>query len=148
MAKGLYREWLKEDSLEVLRGWARIGLTDEQIAKNCGIAACTLYEWKNKYPEIADALKKGKARADTEVENALFRRATGYEYDEITWEDGVETRRVRKHVAGDVTAQIYWLKNRRPDLWRDRRNDQQEADESRGETGVVVIPAVLPEVDE
>ena len=84
----------------------------------------------------------------TEVENALFRRAIGYEYDEVTYECGVETKRVRKHVVGDVTAQIYWLKNRRPDLWRDRRDGQAaDHDESKGETGIVVIPQILEEDD-
>ena len=146
MAKGLYEEWLKKDALEVLRGWARIGLTDEQIAKNCGIATGTLYEWKKKYPEIAEALKKGKAWADTEVENALFRRAIGYDYDEVTTENGVETKRVRKHVVPDVTAQIYWLKNRRPDLWRDRRDRSEDDEGGDGkETGVVMMPEVLAE---
>lgn len=146
VAKGLYEEWRTEDALEVLRGWARIGLTDEQIARNCGIAPCTLYEWKKKIPEIAEALKKGKAWADTEVENALFRRATGYDYEEVTYEDGKPVKCVKKHMAPDVTAQIYWLKNRRPDLWRDRREEKPEKKD--GETGVVVIPAILEEADD
>jgi hypothetical protein len=144
VAKGLYEEWLTEDALEVLQGWARIGLTDEQIAENCGIAVRTLYEWKNKHPQIMQALKKGKAWADTEVENALFRRATGYDYEETTWEDGKKTKVVKKHVPGDVTAQIYWLKNRRPDLWRDKREDKGTGDDGYG-TGVVMIPQVLTE---
>ena len=148
MAKGLYEEWLTDDALAVLQGWARIGLTDEQIAENCGIAVRTLYEWKNKYPQIMQALKKGKAWADTEVENALFKRAVGYEYDEVTYEDGKLTKVVKKHVSGDVTAQIYWLKNRRPDLWRDKREEKADVDDGNGETGVVEIPAVLPEGDE
>lgn len=148
MAKGLYEEWLTAEALEVLKGWARSGLTDEQIAENCGIAVRTLYEWKNRYPQIMQALKKGKAWADTEVENALFRRAIGYEYDEVTYEDGVETKRVRKRVGGDVTAQIFWLKNRRPDLWRDKREARDGDDSGGGETGVVEIPAVLPEADD
>lgn len=148
MAKGLYEEWLTEDALAVLQGWARIGLTDEQIAENCGIAVRTLYEWKSKHPQIMQALKKGKAWADTEVENALFRRATGYDYEETTWEDGKKTKVVKKHVPGDVTAQIYWLKNRRPDLWRDRRDNQAaDNDDSKGETGVVIIPQILEDDD-
>lgn len=143
MAVGLYKEWLTEDALEVLRGWARSGLTDEQIAGNCGIATGTLYEWKKRYPEIAEALKKGKAWADTQVENALFKRATGYEYEEVTYEDGKPVKRVIKHVAGDVTAQIYWLKNRRPDLWRDRKDGGADADnDDKARTGVVLIPEV------
>ena len=57
MAKGKYQRWLEPDGLTLLEGWARDGLTDEQIAKNCGCNAGTLYEWKKKYPEISEALK-------------------------------------------------------------------------------------------
>lgn len=144
MAKGLYEEWLTADALEVLSGWAQRGLTDEQIAENCGIAVRTLYEWKNRFPQIMQALKKGKDWADVQVENALFRRAIGYEYDEVTYEDGRETKRVKKKVGGDVTAQIFWLKNRRPDLWRDKHEDKGNDDEHNG-TGVVMIPQILTE---
>lgn len=142
MAVGLYKEWLTEDALEVLRGWARSGLTDEQIAHNCGITTGTLYEWKKKYPEIAEALKKGKAWADTQVENALYKRAVGYEFEEVTYEDGKPVKRVTKHVSPDVTAQIFWLKNRRPDLWRDRRDNTQDSDADERRTGVVMMPEV------
>lgn len=96
MAK--YQEWVEPEGLIRLEGWARDGLTDEQIANNCGISPGTLYDWKNKYPEISKALKKGKEVVDYEVENALLKRA----------------------LAGDTTAQIFWLKNRRPDKWRDK----------------------------
>lgn len=61
--------------MTLLEGWARDGLTDEQIAHNAGITAATLYEWKKKYPEISEALKKGKEVVDFEVENALLQTA-------------------------------------------------------------------------
>ena len=64
MAKGKYREWLSEDGLIKIQGWARDGLIDEQIAHNMGITTKTLYEWKNKYGEISEALKKGKEVID------------------------------------------------------------------------------------
>lgn len=99
MAKGKYQRWLEPDGLTLLEGWARDGLTDEQIAKNCGCNAGTLYEWKKKYPEISEALKKGKEVVDYEVENALLQSARD----------------------GNTTAQIFWLKNRRPDKWRDKQ---------------------------
>lgn len=60
MAKGKYREWLEPEGLLKLEGWARDGLTDEQIANNIGIKRQSLYDWKKKYPDISDALKKGK----------------------------------------------------------------------------------------
>lgn len=125
MAKGKYHEWLSEDGLIKIQGWARDGLIDEQIAHNMGITTKTLYEWKNKYGEISEALKKGKEVIDRQVENALLKRALGYAYDETTYEDGVETKRVTKEVAPDTTAQIFWLKNRKPVEWRDKIEQQQ-----------------------
>ena len=107
MAKGVYDEWRSKERLTVLNGWARDGLSNEQIAHNIGIAASTLYKWAKDYPEIAEALKKGKAVVDYEVENALLSKALG----------------------GDVTAMIFWLKNRRPDKWRDK---PEAADKSEG----------------
>ena len=115
MAKGKYQYWLTSEGLTLLEGWARDGLTDEQIAHNMGISAATLYNWKSKYLEIVEALKKGKDVIDREVENALLKRALGFQYDEITLKGGVETKRVTKMVVPDTTAQIFWLKNRRPD---------------------------------
>ena len=70
MAKGKYEKWIKPEGLILLEGWARDGLTDEQIAHNMNISTTTLYDWKNKYPVISDTLKKGKEVVDYEVENA------------------------------------------------------------------------------
>ena len=74
MAKGKYAYWLTEEGLTLLEGWARRGLTDEQIAKNMGIRRETLYAWKAKYSNISNALKKGKEVVDIEVENALLKK--------------------------------------------------------------------------
>lgn len=104
MAKGKYEKWLKEENLLLLEGWARDGLTDEQIAKNIGIGERTLYEWKEKYPQISQSLKKGKEVVDYEVENALLSSA----------------------LEGNTTAQIFWLKNRRPDKWRDKQKEETD----------------------
>lgn len=142
MAKGKYIDWIEPEGLLKLEGWARDGLVDEQIAQNIGIAASTLYEWKNQYPEISEALKKGKEVVDRQVENALLKRALGYEYDEITTEYGKETKRVTKQVVPDVTAQIFWLKNRKPDQWRDKRDIEHS-----GEIGGVVIVDDIPKPD-
>ena len=123
MAIGKYKEWLEEEKLILLEGWARDGLIDEQIAHNIGINVGTLYDWKKKYIEISNALKKGKEVADYEVESALFRRALGYDVEEVVTEitDGKKhIKKTKKHIPADVTAQIYWLKNRRPDKWRDK----------------------------
>ena len=113
-------DWLEKDKLILLEGWARGGLTDEQIAKNMGIAPSTLYEWKKKSKEFSESLKKGKEVVDFEVENALLKRALGYEYEEETYENGILTKKVKKQVAPDTTAQIFWLKNRKKEQWREK----------------------------
>lgn len=125
MAKGKYEEWLTPDGLLMIEGWAREGLTEEQIANNMGIAVRTLGTWKEAHLPILHALKRGKAPVDIEVENALLKRALGYEYDEVktvTDKDGniKETTVTRKVVLPDTTAQIFWLKNRKPAQWRDK----------------------------
>lgn len=126
MAKGKYEYWLTKDGLILLEGWARDGLTDEQIALNMGINRRTLNDWKNKYPPISLTLKKGKEVIDREVENALLKRALGYSYTETRVEesekDGVKTTRTVKEIPPDTTAQIFWLKNRKPNDYRDKRD--------------------------
>ena len=124
MANGKYQQWLEPEGLTLLEGWARDGLTDEQIAGNIGINTSTLYDWKNKFPKISEALKKGKEVVDIQVENALLKRALGYEFQETRVEksdkDGTKIIQTLKHIPADTTAQIFWLKNRRPDKWRDK----------------------------
>lgn len=164
MAKGKYESWLSPEGLLKLEGWARDGLTDEQIALNIGITDKTLYEWKKNYSKICEALKKGKEVVDLQVENALLKRALGYSYneekyisvpmDEVEYQTKLEeymnlykfhhpdatddelflvrerfpktkeqlVERKVKEVVPDTTAQIFWLKNRRPDKWRDKQD--------------------------
>ena len=135
--KGLYQEWLTSDGLTKIEGWAREGLTEIQIVENMGISIRTLTDWKVRFPAISASLKKGKAPVDLQVENALLKRALGYDYEETITEveeipggkgpDGQtiirqkkHIRKVTKHMPPDTTAQIFWLKNRRPDRWRDK----------------------------
>lgn len=129
MARGKFEYWLTEDGLTLLEGWAREGLTDEQLAGKMQINPATLYDWKKKYPKISEALKKGKEIVDIQVENALLKRALGYEFQEERVErsvkDGVKVVQTIKHVVPDVTAQIFWLKNRRPDRWREKPEPTQ-----------------------
>ena len=77
MAKGKYEKWLTEEGLIRIEGWARDGLTKEQIAHNMGINAKTLYVWENTYDPICNALKKGKEVVDRMVENSLLSKALG-----------------------------------------------------------------------
>lgn len=135
--KGLYQEWLTPDGLTRIEGWARDGLTEAQIVNNMGISIRTFTDWKARFPAISASLKKGKAPVDFAVENALLKRALGYDYEETITEveeipggkgpDGQpiirqkkHIRKITKHMPADTTAQIFWLKNRRPDRWRDK----------------------------
>lgn len=124
MAKGKYEYWLTPEGLLKIEGWARDGLTDEQISEKMGINRRTLTDWKNKYDPISLTLKRGKEVVDRQVENALLRRALGYEYEEVKekfeGEELTERTVTKKEVVPDVTAQIFWLKNRKPDKWRDK----------------------------
>lgn len=130
--RGKYHEWLTDEGLLKLEGWARDGLTDDQIAQNIGISRSTLAVWKNKYSDLSDALKRGKEVVDRQVENALLKRALGYEYEEVTKEltdFGLKiTKVVTKQVVPDTTAQIFWLKNRKPAEWRDKQEVAHSGD--------------------
>ena len=126
MAKGKYEYWLTPDGLLKIEGWARDGLTDEQIAANSVISRSTLNAGKDRYSDISDTLKRGKEVVDRQVENALLKRALGYEYEEVKekFEGNVLIERTvtKKEVVPDVTAQIFWLKNRKREVWADRQN--------------------------
>ena len=130
--KTIYKRDGWDEKLELIEGWARDGLTDEQIADNMGINVATIYRYKKKYSEFCEALKKGKEVIDYEVENALLKRALGYDYEETkaTMTDkGSKSKRIEKttkHAQPDTTAQIFWLKNRKPDEWRDNDNNEAE----------------------
>lgn len=143
MAK--YEYWIALEGLLKLEAWARDGLTDEQIASNAGIATATLYDWKKRYPEISEALKKGKEVVDVQVENALLKRALGYSYEEKkveVSEEGTKITKIIKEVIPDTTAQIFWLKNRRPDRWRDKQDIEHS-----GQIGGVTIVNDIPKPD-
>lgn len=98
MARGKYEYWLTEDGLTLLKGYARRGLSDEQIAAKMHIAPSTLYEWKKRFPEISESLKEGKDLPDIRMENALYEAG----------------------ISGNVTAMIFWLKNRLKGDWKDK----------------------------
>lgn len=159
MARSKNEYWLTPDGLLLIEGWARDGLTNEQIAHNMGICLTTLKDWREKYPTISTALKKGKEVVDREVENALLKKAMGYTVDLVKtfkvkrtiYENGKKVEEYEElvpgvdqvHVPADTTAQIFWLKNRKPEDWRDKREAKVEADIN--DSGCVILPRVLIE---
>lgn len=128
----------KYDSInkDQLKKLLSMGLTDVQVCDFFNIAESTLNEYKNKYPEFSESLKDWKQEADLKVEKCLYQRALGYEFDEVTREniviDGKEVesaakvKTIRKHYAPDVTAQIFWLKNRQPVQWREKQPEAED----------------------
>src|SRR5699024_1651685 len=108
------------DKLDLVEGWKRDGLTDEQIAKNLGVAYSTMRTWKDKYPAFSTAIKKGKEVSDYELENALHKRAVGYYYEEETVTNAGEVVTVRKYEHANPTSLIFALKNRLPNKYRDK----------------------------
>jgi transcriptional regulator with XRE-family HTH domain len=137
VAFGKYQEWLTEDGLLLLKDFARDGLTDEQIADKCGINVGTLYRWKNEHGEICEALKRGKEPYDAEVVDSLHNKTKGYTvkvekafklrevyYDEKGHrceKETLETALEDQYIPPDTAAQIFWLCNRRPSAWKNKR---------------------------
>ena len=135
---GKASKWLNKDGLEQIEKWARLGLSDRQIAKNMGIGMSTFYEWKKKYKDISDTLDKGKAIVNEEVENALLKKALGFKYKEqqaikvkeIYYDEkgrkcqkeDVKIVEVEKEVPADTVAIKFWLVNREKERWSDNPN--------------------------
>lgn len=144
-----YEKWLEPENLLKLEGWARDGLTEEQIAEKVGVNVKTLWTWKKTYHPICNALKKGKEIVDRKVENALLERAIGgvhevrktFKVKHVYYDD--HGRRCEKeelvvgkdevYIPGDTTAQIFWLKNRKPEDWRDKRIVEDDAGDKTNE---------------
>ena len=137
MAKSKYIE--KDFPLRA-QDYARQGLNDKQIAKKLGVALCTYYQYQLDYPEFKESIKRGKAPVDVMVENALLKRALGFEFTETHTEYRLKDKKkgekakkeekpkavpvvikkIKKFIPPDVAAAFIWLKNRRSGKWKDR----------------------------
>lgn len=109
----------------------RLGATDIEVADFLEVDVRTLYRWKGEHEEFCQALKAGKDVSDERVERSLFSRATGYEHDEVDIRvvgGGIVETPIRKFYPPDTTAAIFWLKNRKPDQWRDKTESAITAD--------------------
>ena len=133
IAKGKFDRWRTKEGLTLLEGWARDGLTDEELARKIGVNRATFYDWKNRFSDISDAIKKGKEVIDFEVEQALLKRALGYSYTETRKEIDANGKKkvivTEKHVEADTAAQIFWLRNRKPDKWRNNPEAPEGSDD-------------------
>ena len=135
-AKPKYTEWLTHDGLLRIEGWARDGLSLAQIAHNVGVADSTFRRWKEENEALSAAIKRGNAPVDLEVENAMLKSALGHK-ETVRKAIKVKTEKqkvgegkiVEEHIEyvdeevyipPQVVAQIFWLKNRRPDKWKDK----------------------------
>ncbi|MFQ3903744.1 helix-turn-helix domain-containing protein [Staphylococcus sp. 50Mo3-1] len=116
----LYEKLEIKDKLELVEGWKRDGLTDEQIAHNLGVSKHSLIKWKKEKPDFSDAIKKGKEVSDYQLENALHKRATGYYYKEETVTNKGDVVQIEKYEHANPTSLIFALKNRLPAKYRDK----------------------------
>lgn len=183
-----YKQWLSHEGLVRIEGWARDGLTDEQIAHNMGISRSTLNDWKNKFSDISDTLKRGKEVIDREVENSLLNRASGMvvvdkQYKMVHIDDDIlkvkrkmfenewkldhpeatlkeckeaaiqnvpEYKRIKifethHELPPDTTAAMFWLKNRKPNEYRDK--SFQDLNKAQSEKALADVRKASAEAD-
>lgn len=130
---------------------AKLGATDVEIADTFDVSVWTIHEWSKVYPEFSHARRQGKSLADAEVASKLFHRATGYQHEETdvkVLNGEVVLTPVVKNYPPDTNAAMFWLRNRRPDLWRDKPPEATDNDESKPVKVVVEVKdARKPDAD-
>lgn len=135
-------DWLTKDALLKLKGWARDGLTDQEIFPLMGIKRTAFYKWCREHKEIANAIKEGREPLIVEVEDAFIKECFGYYVTEtktIEKDDGsIETQTMQKYVRPQAGSQIFFLKNRKPERWRERQEIKNEVDLSASESQIKI----------
>lgn len=115
----------KEEYNQLAENYALLGATDKEMADLFGVTERTLNQWKKTYPEFLQSLKKGKNIADANVASRLYNRAIGYDCraTKFATSEGhiTDSKEYIEHYPPDTTAAIFWLKNRQPEKWRDRK---------------------------
>lgn len=109
----------------------KLGATDQELADFFEVNVDSIKEWKKQHPEFSAALKVGKSGADSKVAHRLYQRAIGYSHEDVdirVIEGKIVQTKLIKHYPPDPVAAIFWLKNRRPDKWRDRQDLSVEGD--------------------
>lgn len=149
--EGTYKEWISGKGLETVCKWAKLGLSDKQIAHNMGLkSVSTYYAWKKRFKEFSDAIKKAKTIPNLELENSMFDLATGNCYEEITrtildvkTRQPVRIEKITRKVPPNPTMQIFLAKNRMPEKYKDRPVEQTDAYGNESDT-VVYLPEKDP----
>ena len=120
----------KQEYIQLAENYALLGATDAEIAEFFSVSEQTLNSWKKKFPQFLESLKKGKAVADSNVASKLYNRAIGYDCKatKIVTYEGKVTDQVEyvEHYPPDTTAAIFWLKNRQPGKWRDKKEVENQ----------------------
>ena len=115
----------KEEYNQLAENYALLGATDKEMADLFGVTERTLNQWKKDYPEFLQSLKKGKSIADANVASRLYNRAIGYscKATKFATSEGriTDSKEYTEHYPPDTTAAIFWLKNRQPEKWRDKK---------------------------
>ena len=136
MPKAKYTQWITEAGLTAIRGWARDGKVDEEIAEKMGISMASFYSWQKEHPEIRQALAEGKAPVDSEVEDRLLDMCRGFMVQETKFfkvkterfdeqgrkvtEEKLEERQESRYIPPSVDAQKFWLSHRKPMEWGEK----------------------------
>ena len=147
MSKGRPTKYKKEFAKQAEK-ICLLGATDEFLANYFEVAVSTIQKWKLDHQDFSDSIKRGKNNADLKVAESLYGRATGYSHPEVKVfnnQGEILTHDVVKHYAPDPTAAIFWLKNRQPELWRDK---QQESVVDNAPIGNIKIEVVGANVND
>lgn len=148
--QGRPSEW-RPEMVEQARIACKLGATDHELAEAWGVCRRTVYRWRIEHPELVEAMAVGKDHADERVMRSLYLRAVGYSFEsEKIFNDkdnGISRAPCVEHVPPDTVAAIFWLKNRRSDDWRDRKEVTGANGQPLQAGGVFVVPGVVTEED-
>ena len=139
----------KPEYCEQAKKLCLLGAKDAELANFFGVSETTINNWKDQFPDFLESLKEGKEGADAKVAKSLFHRAIGFKHEAVKVFGDAKTGAEHvvpytEHYPPDTTACIFWLKNRRPDLWRDQI--RQEITGADG--GPVVTQSLSPEAEQ
>lgn len=118
-----------------------LGATDKDLADLFEVTETTINNWKTEHPQFFESIKKGKQEADTVIAESLFKRAKGYSHRDVhisNYKGQITITKLTKHYPPDTTAAIFWLKNRKPEAWRDKQ-EVEHSGEVHTFTGIEIV---------